>query len=103
MGTAPGFAEEFPAAGAWLGCEGNVEVVIGTEVPETSVRAKGTVDVVDVGTEVPCVNARGRPEWASSLCDPGPGRTSAPLDPLDERSTSPKLINAIRMAATART
>jgi hypothetical protein len=108
IGIAPGFPEEVAVVGAWVGDEGNVEVVevveVGTEVPETLLRDKGTVDVVEVGTEIPCVEVRGRPEGPRSVCDPTLGKTSAPLDPLDERSTSPRLMNvAIRMTTTART
>lgn len=105
IGIASGFPEEVAAVGAWEGDEGNVEVVeVGTEVPETLARAKGTVDVVEVGTEVPCVNVRGRPKGTRSACDPTLGKPSAPLDPLEERSSSPRLINvAIRMTTTAST
>jgi hypothetical protein len=106
IGIAPGFpAEVVVVVGAWVGDEGNVEVVeVGTEVPETLRRDKGTVDVVEVGAEVPCVEVRGRPEEAPSVCDPPRDKTSAPLDPLDERSTSPRLMNvAIRMTTAART
>jgi hypothetical protein len=105
IGIAPGFPEEVVVVvGAWVGDEGNVEVVeVGTEVPETLLRDKGTV-VVEVGTETPCVELRGRPEGAQAECDPTLGKTSAPLDPLDERSTSPRLMNvAIRMTTAART
>lgn len=105
IGIAPGFPEGLAVVGAGVGDEGNVEVdEVGTEVPETLLRDKGTVDVVEVGTEIPCVEVRGRPEGARSVCDVTPGKTSAPPDLLDKRSTSPRLMNvANRMTTTART
>lgn len=105
IGNAPGFPEEVVVVGAWVEDDGNVEAVeVGTEVPETLLRARGTVDVVEVATETPCVEVRRRPEGIRSVCDPTLGKTSAPLDPLDERSIRPRLMNvAIRMTTTART
>lgn len=88
-----------------MGDEGNVEVAeLGTEVPGTLLRDKGTVEVVEVCTEVPFVEEVVRPEGDRSVCDRTLDKASAPLDPLDKRLTSPRLMNvANRMTTTART
>ena len=80
-----------------MGDEGNVEVdEVGTEVPETLLRKTkwNWWMLSKVGTENPGAwKYGGRPEGARSVCDVTPGKTSAPPDLLDKRSTSPRLMN----------
>jgi len=113
IGTAPGIPEgvvssadaEPAAAESLVGGETSVEVVeVGAEVPEAWVGGEGNVEVVEVGTEVPCVELPGRSEWIGSVCDPMLRRSLNPFELSDVRSTNPRLMNvAITMTTTART
>jgi hypothetical protein len=80
-----------------------VEVVeVGTEASGALARDEAIVDVVEVGTEIPCVVLWCCPE-AWPLCGATLSKVSAPLGPLHECATSPRLMNVAARMATART